>query len=110
MNEKDKKLVLEVIRLTISELQKAGMLKETKDNAYAEANRLLKRYYDDGEKDRKIKAALAKVEQDRYFKILPMHYGYGYTIDEIADGMEVEKSTISRNKKRLCLEVYRHIQ
>lgn len=110
MNERDRQFVLEIVRMTIAELQRAGMLKETRDSAYAEANDLLKRYFDQGEKDEAVKAALDKLKGDKYFGILPMFYGYGYTIDEIADGMEVEASTVSRNKKRLCLEVYKYIQ
>ena len=110
MNEKDKQLVTEIIRMTILELQRAGMLKDTKDSAYADINDMLKRFYDGGEKDAVIRDALKKLEADAYFKILPMYYGYGYTIDEIADSFEVETSTISRNKKRLCLEVYKLIQ
>lgn len=110
MNEKDRQFVLEVVRLTIAELQRAGMLKEVKDNAYSEADKTLRRYYEKGESDPAVKAALATLEDDRYFKIIPLFYGFGYTIDEIADGMEVEASTVSRNKKRLCLEVYKLMQ
>lgn len=96
--------------MTIAELQRAGLLKDTRDSAYSDANDLLKRYYEKGEDDPDIKAALAKLEDDRYFKILPLYFGFGYTIDEIADGMEVEASTVSRNKKRLCLEFYKLMQ
>lgn len=110
MNAKDREFVQEIIRMTIAELQRAGMLKDTRDASYAEANDLLKRYYSRGEKDADVAAALARLDGDPYQKIIPLYYGYGYTIDEIAEDFGVETSTISRNKKRLCIEVLKHIR
>lgn len=110
MNERDKKYIAEIVRMTVAELQRAGMLKDSNASAYTEANEILRHYYDSGEKDEAVRGALAKLERDQYAKILPLYYGYGYTIDEIADDFGVETSTISRNKKRLCLEVFRLLQ
>ena len=110
MNEKDRQLVIEVIRMTIAELQRAGMLVDGKDSAYSDINDRLKRFYDKGEKDAGIAEAIKALDGDPYAKIIPMYYGYGYTIDEIADAFSVETSTISRNKKRLALAIFKRLQ
>ncbi len=109
MTAKDREFVREIVRQTIIELQRAGLLKDQRDTAYTEANDLLKRYYQKGEKDERITAALERIKHDPYFKIIPLNYGYGYTIDEIAQDFGVETSTISRNKKRLCIEILKHL-
>lgn len=110
MNEQDKEFIREVIRETILELKKGGLLRDANDIAYSEANALLRGYYRQGESDKAIADALKKVQADPYFKIIPLYFSYGYTIEDIAEVFDVEVSTISRNKKRLCLAVYNLIR
>ena len=91
--------------MTIAELRRQGMLKGERDSAYAKACTALKKHCG-GDHSEAVAQALHDLADDRYFKILPLNFDYGYTIEEIADTFGVEVSTISRNKKRLCLEVY----
>lgn len=99
-----------VVRMTVDELRRAGMLKGGSELAYAEAAQLIKAFYDDGETDETIKAVLSGMSEDPYIKVLPLYFSYGYTIERIAEAFHVEVSTIVRNKKRLCLQVYEAIQ
>ena len=74
--------------------------------AYREATALLRKYFKEGQKNEAVAKALKSIENDPYYKILPMYFGYGYTIEEIAEEYGVEVSTISRNKKRLSIKLY----
>ena len=46
------------------------------------------------------------MKDDDYFDIIPLYYFTGNTIEHIASGYDVDISTITRNKKRLCYEIY----
>lgn len=48
-----------------------------------------------------IDAALQKISNDTYFIIIKMKYFEGKTREEIAEELEVDVSTITRNKNRL---------
>lgn len=86
------------------------MLKNVDDSAYSEVSSMLAAYYDGGEQDSQIRAAVDGLKGDLYYKVLPLYFGYKYTIEQIAEEFGVEVSTIVRNKKRLCLLVYNAIQ
>lgn len=102
----DRLLVQEIVQGTIKELKKSGALKSVAAMAYADATEMMRKYYRGGEADTAVKTAMESIADDPYFKILPLSFRYGYTLEDIAEVFEVEISTISRNKKRLCLEVY----
>lgn len=107
MNEKQIKMI---VRETIEELKRNGMLKTYNELAYSEISAILAAYYDDGETDSEIRSAIEKTEGDPYYKIIPLYFSYKYTIEKIAEVFDVEISTITRNKKRLCLQIYNAIQ
>lgn len=96
-----------IVAATVEELRRKGLLRSSTDLAYSEAAAALFTYYETGEHDRRVKAVLTKLSGDPYFKILPMFYGYRYTIESIAEAFDVEVSTVTRNKKRLCVAVHR---
>lgn len=106
MNDREREDIREIVREVIGELMAQGMLKDMASMAYAEASARIKAYYAKGQKDQRMRKAIRDSEGDRYFKIIPLYFYYGYTIEEIAESLEVETSTIVRNKKRLCLEIY----
>lgn len=97
-----------IVRVTIEELKRSGILKPYNETAYAEASEMLRAYFS-GDSDERIETALKHLERDPYYKILPLYYDYGYTIEKIAEHFEVEVSTIVRNKKRLCLAIYAEV-
>ena len=106
----DEKAIKKIVCETIKELNKGGFLKPFSDFAYGEINTVLTDYYNDSESDLTIKEALKHIEKDPYYKIIPLYFNYQYTIEKIAEILDVEVSTIVRNKKRLCLMIYNAIQ
>lgn len=57
---------------------------------------------------RLVKNALKKIENDKYYDIIPMYYFEEKTIEEIAEECEWAVGTVSKHKKRLMndLKVY----
>lgn len=57
---------------------------------------------------RLVKNALKKIENDKYYDIIPLYYFDGMTIEEIAEECEWAVGTVSKHKKRLMndLKVY----
>lgn len=57
---------------------------------------------------RLVKSALKKIENDKYYDIIPMYYFEEKTIEEIAEECEWAVGTVSKHKKRLmnALKVY----
>lgn len=55
-----------------------------------------------------VKSALKKIENDKYYDIIPMYYFEEKTIEEIAEECEWAVGTVSKHKKRLMndLKVY----
>lgn len=106
MDEKEKAFVQEIITETIRQLKRNGMLRDPATMAYQEASDILRRYFKNGESDPETRKVIETFEDDPYYKILPLYFGYGYTIEEVAEAFEVEVSTISRNKKRLSLAIF----
>ena len=110
ISEHDKELIQATVQETIKQLKRSGLLRSVTDLAYHEATAMLREHYRDGENNTAVAAALKEVESDKYFKIIPLYFNYGYTIEEIAEVFDVEISTISRNKKRLSLNIYNLIE
>lgn len=108
--ELDKALIREIVRETVEELKRSGILKSLNEFAYAEVTSILTSYYNDGESDPVIRKALEEIESDTYYKIIPLYFDYKYTLEKIAEVFDVDVTTITRNKKRLCLAVYNSIQ
>ena len=99
--EKDE--VREVVKETIAELLRQDRIKETD---YGEATQLIADYYA-GRGTPETAQAIKAVSTDAYFKIIPSYFRDGKTIEQLAIAFDCEVSTISRNKKRLCLEIGR---
>lgn len=101
MNE----LIKEVVRETIAELKRSGMLKNQNEVAYSEISATLRAFYR-ADKPQNIKAALKEIESDPYYEIIPLYFQQDFTNEKIAEILDVEISTVVRNKKRLCLAIY----
>lgn len=106
MTEHDLELIKTTIQETIAELKRQGLLKNVSDQAYKDAQDVIRVYYAEGKRDERMAAVMRKIQKDKYFKIIPMHFGYHYTLEEIAEALDVEVSTVSRNKKRICMRIY----
>lgn len=98
--------IREIVIDTVKELRNSGLLRRQDDVAYAEMAARLFQYYLEPLLDRSMGEALQEIKQDYYFSILPEYYGKRTTIETIAEEYGCEISTITRNKKRLCLHLY----
>lgn len=97
------------IRGTVRELKKQGLINEDHKAGYAEVITRLKVYYKNDKHDEALTDALLKLQGDPYINIIPLYYCSGYTLEQIANIYSCEISTITRNKKRLCMEIYKLI-
>lgn len=101
--------ILLTVRETISELKKTGYLRKDDKQVYKSVSRQLRAYFGallDGEPaDPEMTRALDAIIDDDYFPVLLYYYQDGYTIEKIAEIYDCEVSTITRNKKRLCLTI-----
>lgn len=108
-DEELKQYIKETIKETISEIKREGLLKDSDDAIYNDISKILKNYYSEGKKDNQITYALQAIRYDPYYTIIPMYFKDGHKVDVIANALMVDVSTIIRNKKRLCLEVYKEL-
>ena len=106
MTEHNLELIRVTIRETLTALKREGLLKNVSDQAYKDAQDTLRIYYAEGQPDGQIRKILKRLQGDKYIKIIPLYFAYHYTIEEIAEALDVEISTVSRNKKRLCMKIY----
>lgn len=109
INERERQLIRETVAETIAELKRAGLLRNLSDVAYSEAAEILRAFYREGQTDKAVASALEEMEKDQYYKIIPLTYSYGYTLEELAEFFGADISTITRNKKRLCVEIYQKL-
>lgn len=98
--------VKRIVQLTILELKQQELLQDVESAAYKEVSERLTRFFTLDAPDDDLSQALDKIQSDRYRHILWMFYRDGYTVEEIAERIGVDVRTVSRNKKRLCLEIY----
>lgn len=53
----------------------------------------------------RVENALLHICEDKYYDIIPLRYFKNYTIEEIADELNVDRRTIGRNRTRLIKEL-----
>ena len=107
MSDLTEKEVKIIVKATIDELRKNGYLKRSDDIAYSEISARLFEYFRQPDSDPALHRALGRAKGDRYYNVITMYYRDRYTIDWIAESFGCEISTITRNKRRLCLKIYR---
>lgn len=99
-----------IVKATVDELRRSGYLKRSDDIAYSEISARLFDYFKHPEDDPDIRNALEGIRGDHYYNIITMYYRDRVTIDWIAEEFNCEISTITRNKKRLCLRIYHEVE
>lgn len=94
---------------TLGEIKKSGLMRDSSNVLYAEATELLSNYYSAGKSEASITYAIQSIRFDPYYRIIPLYFEKCYKLEAIAEELGVDISTIVRNKKRLCLEIYQRI-
>jgi hypothetical protein len=102
-------LIKITVRESIEEYKKSGLLKESENAVYSDATDMISEYFKNGKKDTRITYAIQGQRFDPYFRIIPMYFEEGKTIEKISEELSVDISTIVRNKKRLCLAIYNEV-
>lgn len=109
-DKKIEALITKTVKQAFKELKDKGALKSQTELIYKDMSRLLRCYFhdldDSGSGDPAIENALSQLKDDRFYTIIPDYYGEGYTLEELAGRLHCDISTITRNKKRLCFEIY----
>lgn len=100
----------EVVRETVKELRKNGLLKRSDDVAYSEVSSRLYEYYRNPERDPEVGAALEMISGDFYAGSIADYYREHLSLDVIAETYHCDLTTIKRNKKRLCLKIFQLLQ
>lgn len=99
--------IKEIVRLTVKECERERLLKRADDVAYSEIQARLFEYYKRPEKYPEIDKAVHSLTKDLYFEIVPRYYRDRIQLDQLAEMLGVDISTVAKNKKRLALEIYR---
>ena len=97
--------IKKVVRLTVKELKREGLLRDLDDVIYAEMSERLTRFFE-GKPDIDMGRALQAISGDGYFEIIPLYYQNGMTTEAISKHIGADISTINRNRKRLCVKLY----
>lgn len=105
-DEQIKRYIDMAIDRSINEYKRQGMLKDHDDVTYSDACEVIGDYFERGKSNPAITYAIQTQRFDPYFRIIARYFGDKATIEQIADEMGVDISTIVRNKKRLCLAIY----
>lgn len=109
-DKKIEAIIEKTVKKAFKEFKDHGALKSQTELIYKDMSKLLRCYYQDlydcGKGDSKITNALSQLEDDRFIAIIKAYYGDGYTLEELAGRLHCDISTITRNKKRLCFEIY----
>ncbi len=97
------------VKKSIEEFKRNGIVKGSDNAAYSDISEILRNYFKGEKQDKEIGFALQRMRFDPYFRIITMYYEDGQTIEQIAEIIGADTSTIMRNKKRLCLQIYNEI-
>lgn len=108
-DEEIKHFIKLTVKESVKEYKKNGLLKDNSAAAYSDAAEILASYYRNNKADTSITYAIQAQRFDPYYRIIPLYFEQGKTIEQIAGVLGVDVSTVIRNKKRLCLAIYNDI-
>ena len=116
IDEEVKKLEEEAKGITIPKAKSNSLILNERNNTYVYGDETLETRISElkqisvkaKSQIRIVKSALKKIENDKYYDIIPMYYFEEKTIEEIAEECEWAVGTVSKHKKRLMndLKVY----
>ena len=101
--------IKKIVNLTIQELKKNGLLKDYNNAAYSDVSELIYSFYANDKKDPAMSYAIQGLRFDPYYRILKLYFKEHLTVEAISEELGVDRSTVLRNKKRLCMAIYTEI-
>ena len=117
------KRIIEKNNSRIDEILKNGLVETVKIKTGENVQGGLKKYEGDPEKEIekiehlksenlkmekriiRVDNALMNIRNDKYYNVIALRYFKEWTIDEIADEMNVDRKTVGRNRTRLIKEL-----
>ena len=91
-----------IVKMTIRELRRQGLLKDSYTVVLKDIEPVLREYFDK-KNNKTIERFLVERSDDAYIDILYLHYRDNIAIGRIAEVLRKDISTIKRNKKRLIM-------
>ena len=102
----DEKEIKRIVSMTVDDLTDKKMLRSCDDDlVYRFMSMQLRKHYHEHKSDI-VENAIACVQNDPYLKIIPMYYKNDMTITAIAVELACDRATVSRNKKRIVMQIY----
>lgn len=98
--------IREVVRMTVNELTQRKLIKDEYSIILKVIEEKLQEFFNSKGDRTGIGFVLNYLSDDPYIDVIFLQYRDGYTIEKIAEYMEVEVRTILRNKKRLITKIY----
>lgn len=98
--------IKEIVNETLEQLLKGNMLKYNDLIIYERVSAQLKEYYKSATPDERITIALTQLRSHAYYDVLEMYYKDNMTLEQVAEAMYCDISTVVRNKKYLCLKIF----
>lgn len=93
-----------VVSETVNELLAQSMIKYSDVVIYEKMSDKLREHYIKPDPD--VTQALSQMKDMAYYEILEMYYKHNWTLESIAEDLGVDISTITRNKKSLCIKLF----
>lgn len=98
--------VREVVKITLDELTQRKLIKDDYSVVLSVVDSKLTEFFNNKGDGNGISYAINSLSDDAYIEIIFLQYRDGKTLEWIAEFMEVDVSTIKRNKKRLINKIY----
>ena len=103
-----KDAIKRIVEETIHELLGCEMIKYSDMIIYEKMNERLREHFKNP--DPAISLALEELKDAPYISIIEDYYKNGFTLEAIANDLDVEVRTVSRQKKSLCIKIYKMIE
>lgn len=99
--------VKNIVIATVDVLLKDDMIKNGDQIMYERMSLQLREHYNTP--NRVIAEALDKLKDRRYYDVLRLYYKDNLTLEQIAELYNCDICTITRNKKQLCIKLFKII-
>lgn len=93
-----------IVSAVIDELLDKKIIIFNRNALYAQVGTALKNHFINS--DPAVSTVLDQLRDEKYYNILELYYRDGLTCEQIAERLNVDVSTVARQKKKLCFKFY----
>lgn len=98
--------IREIVKITVDELTNRKLIKDDYSVILPVVESKLTAFFNNNGDGNGISYALNQLSQDSYIDVIFLQYRDGKTLEWISEAMNVDVSTIKRNKKRLISKIF----